>query len=198
MIIVGLTGSIGMGKSTVAAMFEKLGAAVWNADDAVHRLYAKNGAAVDPIGEVFPKAVEDGAVNRDRLGEIVLKDADALRQLEMIVHPLVARDRAEFLENAKETGAAIAVMDIPLLFETNQQNSFDAVVVVSAPADIQRRRVLARSGMTEEKLDAILQKQMPDAEKRKRADYVISTNRSLDETFGEVEMAYRHLLEKYS
>lgn len=193
MIIVGLTGSIGMGKSTVAGMFEDLGAAVWNADDAVHRLYAKDGAAVDPISDAFPETVADGAVDRDRLGAIVLNDAVALRKLEAIVHPLVAADRVSFLEKAKVKGAAIALMDIPLLFETGQADGFDVVVVVSAAEDVQRKRVLERPGMMAEKLDAILKRQLPDAEKRARADYIIPTDIPLEETKAAVKEVYRQI-----
>ena len=196
MIIVGLTGSIGMGKSTVAAMFEDLGAAIWNADDAVHRLYAKDGAAVEPINNAFPEAITGDAVDRDRLSEIVLKDPVALRKLEAIVHPLVAADRVSFLEQAKAQSAEIALMDIPLLFETGQADSFDVVVVVSAAEDVQRKRVLERPGMTVEKLDAILKRQMPDAEKRARADYVIPTDIPLEETKKSVRDVYRLITEQ--
>ena len=196
MIIVGLTGSIGMGKSTVAAMFAKLGAATWNADDAVHRLYAKSGAAVSPMREAFPDAVVNGSVDRDRLGALVLNDREALRKLEAIVHPLVAADRIGFIEAAKAAGAAVALMDIPLLFETGQEKSFDAIVVVSASEDAQRARVLARPGMTAEKLDAILKRQLPDAEKRARADYVIPTDVSLAETEAAVKTVYDQIVKR--
>ena len=198
MKIVGLTGSIGMGKSTVAAMFEKLGAATWNADDAVHRLYARGGAAIDPMKEMFPDAVIDGAVDRDRLGALVFNDREALGKLEAIVHPLVAEDRIEFIENAKAQGAALAVMDIPLLFETGQQDAFDAVVVVSAREDVQRARVLERPGMTQAKLDAILERQMPDSEKRRRADYVVPTDVSMAETLAAVKTVRDQILERES
>ena len=196
MIIAGLTGSIGMGKSTAAAMFAKLGAATWNADDAVHRLYAKGGAAVGPMREAFPDAVVNGSVDRDRLGALVLNDREALRKLEAIVHPLVAADRIGFIETAKAKGAAVALMDIPLLFETGQEKSFDAIVVVSASEDVQRARVLARPGMTAEKLDAILKRQLPDAEKRARADYVIPTDVSLAETEAAVKTVYDQIVKR--
>ena len=195
MKIVGLTGSIGMGKSTVAEMFEQLGAATWNADDAVHRLYSRGGAAVGPMKKMFPDAVINGAVDRDRLGAIVLNDRDALGKVEAVVHPLVAEDRVGFIENAQARGAAMAVMDIPLLFETGQRNAFDAVVVVSASEDVQRRRVLERPGMTEAKLGAILKRQMPDSEKRLRADYVIPTDVSMAETMAVVKSVYDQILE---
>lgn len=175
MILVGLTGSIGMGKSTVAAMFRDLGAAVWNADEAVHRLYAKGGGAVRPVSEEFPDAIRNGAVDRDRLAALVLNAPDRLRVLESIVHPLVGADRHSFIEAARAAGAAIAILDIPLLFETGAEQAFDAVIVVSASYETQRKRVLARPGMTEEKFRAILEKQTPDADKRARADYVIDT-----------------------
>ena len=190
MILIGLTGSIGMGKSTVAAMFKDLGAAVWDADGAVHRLYAPGGGAVAPITERFPDAVIEGpggpSINREALSALVLDDDDALRALEWIVHPLVAMDRMRFAEIATEEGAAAAVFDIPLLFENNAQSFFDSVVVVSAPAELQRARVLARPGMTVEKFEAILAKQTPDAEKRAGADHVIDTGVSLEETRAEV------------
>lgn len=198
MIVIGLTGSIGMGKSTVAAMFEELGAAIWSADDAVHRLYAEGGAAVGPIGKEFPEAIIDDVVDRERLGALVLNNPELLRKLEAIVHPLVAEDRAIFLKKSKEAGCPAAVMDIPLLFETGQEKSFDTVVVVSAPAETQRHRVLARPGMSEEKLNAILNQQTPDAEKRMWADYIISTDRSLEDTQTEVGVVYDRILEAHN
>lgn len=182
MITVGLTGSIGMGKSTVTRMFADEGAAVWNADDAVHRLYAKGGAGVAAIGERFPDAIVNGAVDRDVLSKLVLDDAAALADLEAIIHPLVSADRADFLDNAARAGADIAALDIPLLFEKGYEKFFDAVIVVSAPATVQKTRVMARPGMTEKKFRSILMKQTPDSEKRRRADYVIDTGVSLDET----------------
>ena len=194
MISIGLTGSIGMGKSTVASMFADFGAAVWNADGAVHRLYAAGGAGVGPVGAAFPEAVVNGAVDRKKLGSLVLASPEALRRLEAIVHPLVAEDRVEFLKDAEEKGALAAVLDIPLLFETGAEDAFDIVIVVSAPADVQRARVLARPAMTEEKLDAILAQQIPDAEKRRRADYVISTGQSLEATRREAGEIYREIL----
>lgn len=178
----GLTGSIGMGKSTVSKMFADEGAAVWDADAAVHRLYAEGGAGVAPVGAAFPEAIVDQAVDRDRLSRAVLGDATRLKTLEAIVHPLVAADRMQFIEEARESGARLVVLDVPLLFEVNAQALFDAVAVVSAPAAAQRARVLARPGMTEEKFAAILAKQLPDAEKRRRADYVIDTGLSFETT----------------
>ncbi len=180
MILLGLTGSIGMGKSTTTAMFADLGAVVWNADDAVHALYAPGGAAVEPIGEAFPGVVVDGAVDRTRLAEALGRDDTAFRRLEMIVHPLVAAGRLADLEEARAAGVTLAVLDIPLLFETGGDRGVDAVVVVTADARIQRQRVLARPGMTVERFEAILSRQMPDAEKRRHADFVIDTGRGLE------------------
>ena len=180
MIIVGLTGSIGMGKSTTSAMFADEGAAIWNADDAVHRLYASGGAAVGPVGEAFPGVVVDGAVDRTRLAEVLGRDDRAFRRLEHIVHPLVAAGRLEDLARAEAQGLRLAVLDIPLLFETGGDAAMDAVVVVSADPQIQRERVLARPGMTPERFAAILERQTPDAEKRRRADFVIDTGLGLE------------------
>ena len=187
MILLGLTGSIGMGKSTTTAMFADLGAVVWNADDAVHRLYAPGGAAVGPVGEAFPGVVVDGAVDRPRLAEALGKDETAFRRLEAIVHPLVAQGRAADLDAARTAGVKLAVLDIPLLFETGGDRAVDAVVVVTADPAIQAERVLARPGMTRERFDAILARQMPDAEKRARADFVIDTGRGLEAARAEVE-----------
>ena len=187
MILLGLTGSIGMGKSTTTAMFADLGAVVWNADDAVHRLYARGGEAVGPVGEAFPGVVVDGAVDRTRLAEALGKDDTAFRRLEAIVHPLVAQGRAAELEAARTAGVELAVLDIPLLFETGGDRAVDAVVVVTADPAMQAERVLARPGMTRERFDAILARQMPDAEKRARADFVIDTGRGLEAARDEVE-----------
>ncbi|WP_313444254.1 dephospho-CoA kinase [Brevundimonas sp.] len=187
MILLGLTGSIGMGKSTTTAMFADLGAVVWNADDAVHCLYAPGGAAVGPVGEAFPGVVVDGAVDRTRLAEALGKDNTAFRHLEAIVHPLVAQGRAADLDAARTAGVKLAVLDIPLLFETGGDRAVDAVVVVTADPAIQAERVLARPGMTRERFDAILARQMPDAEKRARADFLIDTGRGLEAARAEVE-----------
>jgi dephospho-CoA kinase len=168
----GLTGSIGMGKSTTAAMFAEAGVAVWDADAAVHRLYAKGGAAVAPMAALHPAAVIEGAVDRMALKGWIAKDPSALQQIETVVHPLVAADRAAFLARAK---GDIVVLDIPLLFEKGTEQDLDATLLVTAPAVLQRARVLARPGMTEAQFSAILARQMPDAEKRGRATHIIET-----------------------
>lgn len=169
----GLTGSIGMGKSTTANMFEALGCALWDADAAVHRLYAPGGAAVAPMARAFPDAVEDGRVSRERLKAIIAAEPGALAQVEAIVHPLVSADRAAFLDNAV---ADIAVLDIPLLFENGYDAQMDGTVCVTVPEDVQRARVLDRPGMSEAQFTALLAKQMPDAEKRARATWIITTD----------------------
>jgi len=169
-----------MGKSTTAAMFAAEGAPVYDADAAVHDLYAPGGAAVDPVEAAFPGVLVDAAINRARLGERVLGDAEALRRLEAIVHPLVGAHRQGFFERAAAGGAKIVVLDVPLLFETGGDKGMAAVAVVSCPPALQRERVLARAGMTAEKLDAILQRQTPNAEKRARSDFIIDTGLGLD------------------
>lgn len=178
MIVLGLTGSIGMGKSTTAKMFTDAGVPVHDSDEAVHRLYA--GQAAPLIEAAFPGTVKQGVVDRTELSRHVLGDAVALKKLEGIIHPLVRADANAFLERSRAAGAAIAVLDIPLLFETNGRGRVDKVVVVTAPADVQRQRVLARPGMTEQKFEAILAKQVPDAEKRKLADYIVDTGNGLE------------------
>ena len=172
----GLTGSIGMGKSTTGRMFTELGHPLWDADAAVHRLYAQGGAAVAPVGAAFPRALKDQAIDRTALKAALAVDPAALKRLEAIVHPLVAQDRLQFIENAKQNGARIVVLDIPLLFETGGQSQMDGVAVVSTDAETQRQRVMARPGMTAETFAMILSRQMPDAEKRALADWVIPTD----------------------
>lgn len=186
MILLGLTGSIGMGKSTTAQMFAEAGAAVYDADGAVHALYAQGGAAVAPVEAAFPGVTKDGAIDREALSKRVLNNSDALQQLERIVHPLVREAQIAFLQQQRAAGAKVVVLDIPLLFEGGGVKFLDAVVVVSAPGEVQRARVMARPGMTEEKFAAILAKQMPDEEKRRRADFVIHTGLGMDEARAQV------------
>ncbi|KQQ78511.1 dephospho-CoA kinase [Rhizobium sp. Leaf321] len=178
MIVIGLTGSIGMGKSTTAEMFAQEGIPVNDADQVVHDLY--HGEAVDPIAEAFPNAVRDGVVDRQELSRQLSVAPEKFKLLESIVHPLVRKREAEFLDKHKSAGAALVVLDIPLLFETGGKKRVDFVVVVSCDPQVQRQRVLARPGMTEEKLSMILARQVPDAEKRARADFVIDTGAGLE------------------
>jgi dephospho-CoA kinase len=180
LIVLGLTGSIGMGKSTTAGLFREAGVPVQDADQVVAELYALGGAAVGPIEAAFPGVASDGAVDRARLSQKVLGDREALARLEAIVHPLVAAARGDFLRLAKAQRAAVAVLDVPLLFEAGIADQVDAVVVVSAAEPVQRERVLSREGMTEDKLAAILARQIPDADKRARADFVIDTGRGVE------------------
>lgn len=175
MIILGLTGSIGMGKSTAASMLRRLGCPVHDADATVHRLYARNGKAVPRIAALFPEAVKNGAVDRAALGAAVLGKPEALKVLEAAVHPLTRADADSFLKRNARRRVPVVVMDIPLLFETGGQDRVDAVLVVSAPHRIQRARVLARPGMNPAKLANILSRQTPDAEKRRKADFVVFT-----------------------
>jgi len=169
----GLTGSIGMGKSTTADLFAQNECAVWDADAAVHRLYSRNGRAVEVVGAEFPAAIVNGAVSRDRLREIITENPAALSQLEQMVHPLVAQDRADFVTSARDD---IIVFDIPLLFETGADSAMDAVVCVTVPEEVQRERVLSRGTMSEAQFDAIKAKQLPSNEKCRRADYVVETD----------------------
>jgi dephospho-CoA kinase len=178
MLILGLTGSIGMGKSTTAKFFAEEGVPVQDADAVVHQLY--EGEASAAIEAAFAGTTKNGKVDRDLLGKQVIGNAEAIRRLEQIVHPLVAKARDKFLADAERSGAAVAVLDIPLLFETNGHANCDAVVVVTAPAETQRARAFERPGMTEQKLTAIIAKQTPDAEKRARADFVVDTSKGFD------------------
>jgi dephospho-CoA kinase len=178
MLILGLTGSVGMGKSVTARFFAEAGVPVHDADAAVHRLY--EGVAVPAIEAAFPGTIIDGKVDRTKLSARVLGDGAALKRLEAIVHPLVRESERQLLADAERRGEKVVVLDIPLLFETGGDRRVDAVVVVSAPLEVQRERVLARPGMTVEKFEAILAKQMPDAEKRRRADFVVDTSRGFE------------------
>lgn len=191
MWVLGLTGSIGMGKSATARMFRALGVPVHDADAAVHALY--RGAAVGPVEAEFPGVARDGAIDRAALGARVLGDAEAMKRLEAIVHPLVRAAETEFLSQARSSGARLVVLDIPLLFETGGDGRVDAVAVVSAPKAVQRERVLAREGMTDEKFATILAKQMPDEEKRRRAHFVIATGRGFAAAEHQVEGIVRAL-----
>ena len=188
MIRIALTGSIGMGKSTVARMFEQAGVPVFDADAEVRRLQGPGGALVERIGMHFPGTVQGGLLDRERLAQTVLEDPRQLAELEAIVHPAVRAAREEFI--AANEGAPALLFEIPLLFETQGEGEFDKVIVVSAPADVQRTRALARAGMTQEKLDSILTRQMHDEEKRRRADFVVDTGGDLSTTEAQV----RHII----
>jgi len=178
MIKIGLTGSIGMGKSTTALMFREKGIPIYDADATVHRLY--EGDAVPLIDELFPGTAVNGRVNREKLGEYVVGNNENMKKLTALVHPLVHAEEQKFLKAAEEADADMVLLDIPLLFETGGKNRVDKIVVVSATAEIQRERVLARENMTVEKFEAILSKQLPDAQKRKHADFIIDTGKGLE------------------
>jgi dephospho-CoA kinase len=184
MIRIALTGSIGMGKSTVAKMFAEAGVPVFDADAVVRALQGPGGGLVEKIGEVFPGCVRSGTLDRDCLAAIVLADREKLAALELIVHPAVSEAREDFI--ADQAAADALLFEIPLLFETGGEAEFDKVVVVSAPAEVQHRRVLERAGMTAAKLDSILARQMPDEEKRRRADFVVDTGADLSTTESQV------------
>lgn len=190
MLILGLTGSIGMGKSTTAKLFTEAGVPVYDADATVHSLY--EGAAAPAIEAAFPGTTVDGKVDRTRLSARVVHDAAAMKQLEGIVHPMLGASRQKFLEDAERSGAPVVVVDVPLLFETGGEKRVDAVVVVTTTPEIQRERILARDNMTAEKLDAISARQLPDAEKRRRADFVVDTSHGLDP----VRASIRDILEQ--
>lgn len=178
MRILGLTGSIGMGKSTTAKMFAEAGVPVYDADATVHRLY--EGEAAAAIEAAFPGTTVNGKVDRALLSPRVVHDAEAMKRLESIVHPMLRAHHQQFLDDAEKSGAPVAVVDVPLLYETGGESRVDAVVVVTTAPDVQRERILARDGMTPDKLDAILAKQLPDAEKRRRADFIVDTSHGLD------------------
>lgn len=186
MIILGLTGSIGMGKSTVAKMFAEEGAPGFDSDAAVHALYAPGGAAVAPVEAAFPGVIKDGAIDREALSKRVVGNEAAIKQLEAIVHPLVRAAQMQFLQDNRDAGTEVVILDIPLLFEGAGAKFVNKTVVVSAPADVQRARVLARPGMSPEKFEAILARQMPDADKRARADFVIDTGADFEITRSQV------------
>ncbi len=187
MLLIGLTGSIGMGKTETARMFSALGVPAYDADAAVHALYAPGGAAVEAVASLFPGVVRDGGVDRTALSAQVVGKPEALKQLEAIVHPLVRAEQQRWLETQAKNGIEMVVLDIPLLLEARGRAAIDVVVVVSAPGDIQRKRVLERPGMTEEKLEVILKKQMPDAEKRRHADFIVETDKGLDHARDQVK-----------
>jgi dephospho-CoA kinase len=176
MIVIGLTGSIAMGKSVTARMFAAEGVPVLDADAEVHRLYDVGGAAVVPLAEILPEAIRDGRVDRARLSAAIAQDETLLSRIEAVVHPLVRARQLAFLDQCRARGEAVAVLDVPLLFETGRDKEMDRIVVVTAPAEVQRARALARPGMTSEKFDLILARQVPDAEKRRRAHYVVDTS----------------------
>jgi dephospho-CoA kinase len=191
MIVLGLTGSVGMGKSATAKIFADEGVPVFDADAAVHRLY--EGEAVPLIAAAFPETVLAGRVDRERLSRAVVGNNEAFARLEAVIHPLVRKAREKFLAAAKAKGAKVAVLDIPLLFETGGEREVDKIVVVSAPHVVQKERVLARPGMTEAKFSAIVAKQMPDSEKKKRADFMIDTSRGFEAAREEVRAILRAL-----
>lgn len=191
MIVLGLTGSIGMGKSTTAKMFADLGIPVHDSDATVHELYS--GRAAPLVEAAFPGSTAGGVVDRAELGRRVLGNPDALKKLEAIVHPLVREERDLFLARARAAGSGIAMLDVPLLFETGGSDLVDAIVVVTARPDEQRRRVLARPGMTEDKLDAILARQVPDAQKRARADFLVVTDHGIDDAKRQVQQIVERL-----
>jgi dephospho-CoA kinase len=195
-LLIGLTGSIGMGKSETAKMFARLGIPVDDSDANVHAVYEPGGAAVPEIEKTFPGTVRDGRVDRALLSKALAADPSGFKRLEAIVHPLVAKVQQAFLARAAADGADMVVLDVPLLFETGGHARMDAVVVVSAPSHIQRARVLERPGMTEDKLDQILSRQMPDEEKRAKAHYVVVTDKGLDQAFEQVQMIVKDLRAK--
>jgi dephospho-CoA kinase len=190
MIILGLTGSIGMGKSTTAKLFAEAGVPVYDADAAVHGLY--EGEAAPAIEAAFPGTIVDGKVDRARLSAQVVHDPAAMKRLETIVHPMLGASRQKFLDDAERSGAPVAVVDVPLLYETGGEKRVDAVVVVTTTPEVQRQRILARDNMTGDKLDAILARQLPDAEKRQRADFVVDTSHGL----GPVRVRIRDILDQ--
>lgn len=195
MKIIGLTGSIGMGKTTTAAMFKDLGVPVWDADGAVHRLYESGGGGVGPVSALFPSALrDDGSLDRDILAKLVLGKPEQLKRLESVVHPLVGQDRSDFLALARSNLAPISIVDVPLLYETGGNAYVDKVIVVTCDGALQKTRVMARPGMSEDKFQSILARQTPDAQKRARADFLITTDTSLDDTRQQVASIFDQLM----
>jgi dephospho-CoA kinase len=195
MLIIGLTGSIGMGKSETTRMFREEGVPVYDADAAVHQVYAKGGAAVQALEEAFPGVTRDGAVDRELLSKRILGDDEAVKKVGQIVYPKIGEIQREFMADAKAANEPLVVLDIPLLFETSGGANVDKIVVVSAPSDMQRKRVLARAEMTEEKFEAILRRQMPDSEKREKADFIVDTGKGLEHAHARVREIIKELLE---
>lgn len=192
MIIAGLTGSVAMGKTETARMFAANGIPVFDADAEVHRLYGRNGEAVPLLGQAFPSVVCDGTVDRGRLSDIVMSDPEALAKLESIVHPLVEKARARFVDEARRRSDKLVILDVPLLFETGQDRNVDKVIVVTAPAEVQRQRAMEREGMTLQKLEKTLSRQVPDAEKRLRADFIVDSSRG----FADAAVQVRQIVAK--
>jgi len=193
MKIIGLTGSLAMGKSDTLRMFSDEAVPTFDADEVVHRLYGRGGGAVDAVGRLCPNAIVGGAVDRRRLSRAIEKNPALLFELERAVHPLVSQELEKFLATARANASDMVVLDIPLLFETGREKEFDSIIVVSAPADVQKRRALARPGMTEEKFKLILSRQTPDAEKRSRADYVVDTGIDHESTRSQVRRIVNQL-----
>lgn len=193
MKIIALTGSIGMGKSTTAGLFADAGIPVFDSDACVHALYDKGGAAVAPVEAEFPGVTMNGAIDRERLARKLREDETGFARLEAIVHPLVAQARDDFLTKSAQAGHAMALLDIPLLFETGSEDLPDLIIVVSAPDEVRRKRVLERPGMTAEKLDSIIARQIPDSIKRSKADFVIETDKGIDAAREQVDAIIRHL-----
>ena len=196
MIVVGVTGSIAMGKSETARMFASLGVPVFDSYATVHALYAKGGVAVEPVAGVFPGAIRDGAVDRALLSRELGENPGCFAKLEAIVHPLVRAEQDQFLARHRTASHRLVVLDIPLLFETGRDKEVDRIVVVSAPGGVQRQRVLARPGMTAEKLERILARQMPDAEKRAHADFVVDSSQGFDHALAQVRAIVARLMQE--
>lgn len=195
MLIIGLTGSIGMGKTSVSEMFHRLGIVVWNADDSVHRLYNEDTALASHLASIFGDILDKAKkIDRQKLGKLVLADDAALKKLEAIIHPIVAKDREKFIQNAAQKQSKYVILDIPLLFENGADAHMDKTIVVDCTKELQRQRVLGRPGMSEEKLAAILAKQIPNEIKKQKADFVIDTNTNLDQTNIQVHEIHNHLM----